>query len=102
MLISAWCVMNGANFSCSACNLRHSTPLSNTVMHMFWHCLLTDTSRNIIRKVDLQSPYYNMTKLLGTGTSTNLGDGGLATSATTSRPTGLAVAPSGEIYFSTK
>jgi sugar lactone lactonase YvrE len=56
----------------------------------------SDTDHHVIRKVDTNG---NITTIAGNGGDGFSGDGGLAVNATLTYPSGLAVDPSGNLYF---
>ena len=58
--------------------------------------LIADTSNNVIRRIDAGG---TMVTIAGTGSAGYWGDGSAAVSAQLSRPEGVAVGPSGEIYI---
>jgi hypothetical protein len=57
---------------------------------------IADTNNSVIRKVDWTSKY--ITPVAGDKNASNLGDGGPATEAKLSKPTGIFVEPSGDLY----
>jgi sugar lactone lactonase YvrE len=57
-----------------------------------------DADNNRIRRVDISTRI--ITTVAGTGAAMDSGDGGLAVSAGVSRPTGITVDASGDLYFS--
>lgn len=59
--------------------------------------VVTDWTRLVIYRID---PTGIAHLLMGSGTAAFTGDGGLAVDAQTEGPYGIAVAPSGDIYFS--
>ncbi len=58
---------------------------------------LSDSSNNRVRRVDAQTGFIST--IAGTGTPGFSGDGGLATSAAISSPSGLAMDGAGDIFF---
>lgn len=53
-----------------------------------------------VRQVNLSAPNYPMTTFAGTGIQGDAGDAGAATSATLDNPSGLLLAPNGDLFIS--
>lgn len=78
-----------------------STELHGTVLaDLDVHCGATCIVPLQVRQVNLSDPNYPMMTYAGTGTQGDTGDAGDATSATLDNPSGLLLAPNGDLFIS--
>jgi PKD repeat protein len=87
---------NGDNIQATLSNVNFPTELA--LDGTFSNLYFTDQANDRIRKVNLTTGVIYT--VAGTGVAVNSGDGGLATAASINHPYGIAIDPSGNIFFS--
>ncbi len=78
-------------------NAEIGAKISQMVFDLYGNLYFTDTSNNRVRRIDSVTGQINT--IAGTGTAGYSGDGGAATSATLSAPTGVGVDSLGQVYI---